>query len=244
MASEAAIARAQCLLRFRRWSPLPLLPLPSPPATTRAASCRRSVRMASSDGSAAALPSATVDVPGAGAPVLVVGAPGLPEADFRNAVESSLFKQWLRNLQSEKGVLTYGRLSLTRVLIQGVDMFGKRVGFLKFKADIVDEETKTKVPGIVFARGPAVAVLILLESNGETYAVLTEQVRVPIGKFLLELPAGMLDDEKGDFVGTAVREVSILASEYACTEICVLMQDSQHCIYPVFARFWSRLHRL
>lgn len=24
-------------------------------------------------------------------------------------------------------------------------MFGKRVGFLKFKADIVDEETKTKV---------------------------------------------------------------------------------------------------
>ncbi|NP_001394093.1 Nudix hydrolase 14, chloroplastic isoform 2 [Zea mays] len=207
MASEAAIARAQCLLRFRRWSPLPLLPLPSPPATTRAASCRRSVRMASSDGSAAALPSATVDVPGAGAPVLVVGAPGLPEADFRNAVESSLFKQWLRNLQSEKGVLTYGRLSLTRVLIQGVDMFGKRVGFLKFKADIVDEETKTKVPGIVFARGPAVAVLILLESNGETYAVLTEQVRVPIGKFLLELPAGMLDDEKGDFVGTAVREV-------------------------------------
>ncbi|PWZ14333.1 Nudix hydrolase 14, chloroplastic [Zea mays] len=63
------------------------------------------------------------------------------------------------------------------------------------------------VPGIVFARGPAVAVLILLESNGETYAVLTEQVRVPIGKFMLELPAGMLDDEKGDFVGTAVHEV-------------------------------------
>ena len=29
--------------------------------------------------------------------------------------------------------------------LQGVDMFGKRVGFLKFKADIIDEETKTKV---------------------------------------------------------------------------------------------------
>jgi hypothetical protein len=35
-----------------------------------------------------------------------------------------------------------------------------------------------QVPGIVFARGPAVAVLILLESEGETYAVLTEQVDV------------------------------------------------------------------
>ncbi|KAJ1257780.1 hypothetical protein BS78_10G022300 [Paspalum vaginatum] len=174
MASAAAGARAQCLLGFRR-RPL-LRPLRFPWPIARAAARRRGVRMASSDASAAAPPSTTIEVPGAAAPVLVVGAPGLPESDFRNAVDSALFKQWLRNLQSEKGVLTYGRLNLTRVLIQGVDMFGKRVGFLKFKADIVDEETKTKV-------------------------------RVPVGKFLLELPAGMLDDEKGDFVGTAVREV-------------------------------------
>ncbi|KAF3964847.1 hypothetical protein CMV_010914 [Castanea mollissima] len=89
----------------------------------------------------------------------------------------------------------------------GVDMFGERVGFLKFKADIVDKETGKKVPGIVFARGPAVAILILLESEGETYTVLTEQVRVPVGRHILELPAGMLDDDKGDFVGTAAREV-------------------------------------
>ncbi|CAN6179601.1 unnamed protein product [Urochloa humidicola] len=205
MATAAATSRARCLLGFRRRAPLPPLPFPSP--STRAATRRRGVRMASSEASASAPPSTTIEVPGAAAPVLVVGAPGLPEADFRNAVDSALFKQWLSNLQSEKGVLTYGRLNLTRILIQGVDMFGKRVGFLKFKADIVDEETKTKVPGIVFARGPAVAVLILLESNGQTYAVLTEQVRVPIGKFVLELPAGMLDDEKGDFIGTAVREV-------------------------------------
>ncbi|KAL6606289.1 hypothetical protein ACP70R_041942 [Stipagrostis hirtigluma subsp. patula] len=200
--ASAASARAQCLLGFRRRAPVPPLPFPIPRSATR----RRGVRMASSEGSSAP-PSTTVEVPGAAGPVLVVAAPGLPEADFRNAVDSALFKQWLRNLQTEKGVLTYGRLNLTRVLIQGVDTFGKRVGFLKFKADIVDEETKTKVPGIVFARGPAVAVLILLESKGETYAVLTEQVRVPVGKFILELPAGMLDDEKGDFVGTAVREV-------------------------------------
>lgn len=86
-------------------------------------------------------------------------------------------------------------------------MFGRRVGFLKFKADVFDKETGTKIPGIVFARGPAVAVLILLESGGKTYVVLTEQVRVPVGKLIMELPAGMLDDDKGDVVGTAVREV-------------------------------------
>lgn len=35
------------------------------------------------------------------------------------------------------------------------------------------------------------------------------KVRVPVGKLMLELPAGMLDDDKGDIVGTAVREVSL-----------------------------------
>ncbi|KAI7731055.1 hypothetical protein M8C21_014422 [Ambrosia artemisiifolia] len=114
---------------------------------------------------------------------------------------------WLKNIQSEKGLLADGSLSLSHVLIQGVDMFGKRVGFLKFKADVIDKETGQKVPGIVFARGPAVAVLILLESEGKTYTVLTEQVRVPVGRPVLELPAGMMDDNVGDIFGTALREV-------------------------------------
>ncbi|KAJ0049135.1 hypothetical protein Pint_15973 [Pistacia integerrima] len=140
-------------------------------------------------------------------PVLVVAAPGLSEAEFRSAVESSLLNQWLKNLQGQTGILASGDMLLKQVLIQGVDMFAKRIGFLKFKADIFDKETGKKVPGIVFARGPAVAVLILLDSEGETYAILTEQVRVPTGRLILELPAGMLDDDKGNFVGTAVREV-------------------------------------
>ncbi|KAI9076672.1 hypothetical protein K1719_041437 [Acacia pycnantha] len=140
-------------------------------------------------------------------PVRIVAAPGISSSEFWSAIDSSLFKQWLHNLQTENGVLAFGNMVLRQVLIQGVDMFGKRIGFLKFKADIVDRETNQKVPGIVFARGPAVTILILLESEGETYAVLTEQVRVPTGRILLELPAGMLDDDKGDFVGIAVREV-------------------------------------
>lgn len=37
--------------------------------------------------------------------------------------------------------------------------------------------------------------------------ILKYKPRVPVGKTILELPAGMLDDDKGDFVGTAVREV-------------------------------------
>ncbi|KAF7046000.1 hypothetical protein CFC21_055060 [Triticum aestivum] len=197
--AAATRAAAHCLLGLRRRSPpLPLLPFPG-------RSSKTAVRMASSD--APQLGAATVEVPGAAGPVRVVAAAGLPEADFRKALDSALFRRWLESLQGERGLLAHGKLSLRQILIQGVDMFGERVGFLKFKADIVDEATKAKIPGIVFARGPAVAVLILLESKGQTYAVLTEQARVPIGKFILELPAGMLDDENGDFVGTAVREV-------------------------------------
>lgn len=81
-------------------------------------------------------------------PVRVVAAPGVSDSDFRNAIDSSLFKQWLKN--SETGMLVNGAMSLAQVLIQ---------------------------------------------------------VRVPVGRLVLELPAGMLDDDKGDFVETAVREV-------------------------------------
>ncbi|WJX94605.1 Nudix hydrolase 14, chloroplastic [Trifolium repens] len=140
-------------------------------------------------------------------PVQILAAPGVSSSDFWSAIDSSLFKQWLHNLQTENGILANGTMTLSQVLIQGVDMFGKRIGFLKFKAEIFDNDTGNKVPGIVFARGPAVAVLILLESEGETYAVLTEQARVPVGRIILELPAGMLEDDKGDIIGTAVREV-------------------------------------
>jgi hypothetical protein len=34
----------------------------------------------------------------------------------------------------------------------------------------------SQLPGIVFARGGAVAILMLLECEGKKYAVLTEQV--------------------------------------------------------------------
>ncbi|KAG5537101.1 hypothetical protein RHGRI_024516 [Rhododendron griersonianum] len=171
-------------------------------------SSRRSLRRTictamSTESSSSQLPH-TITLPSRPAePVHIVAAPGVSSSDFRrvkkpckrvvltppvevedsrvvngetlrNAIESSLFKQWLKN--TETGILANGAMSLAQVLIQGVDMFGKRVGFLKFKADVIDKETGKKV-------------------------------RVPVGRLVLELPAGMLDDDKGDFVGTAVREV-------------------------------------
>lgn len=56
--------------------------------------------------------------------------------------------------------------------MQGVDMFGKRVGFLKFKADIVDEETKTKV----IAWNVAATVLLSCGHLGITIMVWAVQI--------------------------------------------------------------------
>ncbi|CAM8950391.1 unnamed protein product [Rhodiola kirilowii] len=154
-----------------------------------------------------------------------------------NAIDSSLFKNWLANMQSKSGILATGSMLLERVLIQDVDMFAKRIGFLKFKADVCDKESGQQVPGIVFARGAAVAVLVILESGDETFAVLTEQARVPVGKVILELPAGMLDDDKDNLLGTAVREVEeetgIHLSRANMVDLTAFLEPSTGCrVFP------------
>lgn len=55
------------------------------------------------------------------------------------------------------------------------------------------------------------------------------KVRVPVGRLILELPAGMLDDDKGAFVGTAVREVSFSLQLLSIWWMCEFV-----CIFPYF----------
>ena len=73
---------------------------------------------------------------------------------------------------------------LKSLTIQSVDMFGPRVGFIKFKADITDS-SGTNIPSIVFMRGGAVGMMILIacEEDRKQYTVLTVQPRVPVGKY-------------------------------------------------------------
>lgn len=54
------------------------------------------------------------------------------------------------------------------------------------------------------------------------------KVRVPVGRYILELPAGMLDDDKGDFVGTAVREVLLQPSSYVLSLSLSLVSANSH----------------
>lgn len=99
---------------------------------------------------------------------------------------------------------------MPQIHVQGLDMFGERVGFIKFKARaLVDiggsggDDGVIEVPGIVFMRGGAVGVLVILECEGVEYTIMTCQARVPVGDHNLpEIPAGMLDGS-GNFKGVA-----------------------------------------
>lgn len=139
-------------------------------------------------------------------PVLVSGIPLTVEQAILDAgvtadtiIAAKPFKEWLAAMDRD-------RFKIRSIHIQSVDMFGSRVGFLKFKADVVDQNDRF-LPGIVFMRGGAVGILPVLVSNGERYAVLTVQPRFPTGQFaFVEIPAGMLDGS-GNFSGVAAKEL-------------------------------------
>lgn len=118
--------------------------------------------------------------------------------DVAKALASKQFTDWVDGLD--------GSLEVSAVHMQGIDMFGPRVGFLKFRANVAYNGVKG-VPGIVFARGGAVAMLVVLECEGSAYSLLTKQPRVPVGAALFpEIPAGMLDGD-GHFGGVAAKEL-------------------------------------
>lgn len=86
-------------------------------------------------------------------------------------------------------------------------MFGKNVGFTKFKPNVKTVPDNVAIPDIVFMRGGSVAILVLLECEGQEHVILTLQPRVAVGKFQFpELPAGMLDGN-GNFNGKAAEEL-------------------------------------
>jgi ADP-sugar diphosphatase len=108
--------------------------------------------------------------------------------------------------------------------------------------------------GFVFIRGAAVAVLLKL--NGKL--LLTRQYRVPAGKFMLECPAGMVDEDK-NFMGVVAKELqeecgitlthnelrelgSILPSAGGCDEILHLFYAEKQMDEARFQELLSKNH--
>eukprot|EP00026_Physarum_polycephalum_P005396 Phypoly_transcript_05430.p1 GENE.Phypoly_transcript_05430~~Phypoly_transcript_05430.p1 ORF type:complete len:358 (+),score=83.96 Phypoly_transcript_05430:799-1872(+) len=125
---------------------------------------------------------------------------------------------WMKSINTiENPDRSKPELIVDKVHIQHIDMFGPRIGFIKFEVAARKWNEKMKqiafVPGIVFMRGGAVGILcILIEAEtGKEYALITLQPRIPVGSCdFAEIPAGMLDGEpnKQKFAGKAAKEMS------------------------------------
>jgi len=131
---------------------------------------------------------------------------GTQSFELRGAAEdvalvagSGQFKKWLERMDV--------RFRIGAVEVQAVDRrHDGGLLFAKLRAEVTDGEGRG-VPGAVFLRGDAVAVLIVLHAGGRQWCVLTVQPRFPAGEYeSVEIPAGMLDGH-GDIVGAALREV-------------------------------------
>jgi ADP-sugar diphosphatase len=135
---------------------------------------------------------ATVSIHGRPVPITSAAA-GL---DPSLALGFKPFAQWAASLDP--------RFEVASIALQSVDMFGPRVGFLKFVAAATF--AGKPVPGVVFLRGGAVAVLPVLRCGGERWVVCCRQPRLAVGRHYLEIPAGMLDGS-GAFSGVAAKEM-------------------------------------
>ncbi|SPO00195.1 related to nucleoside diphosphate-sugar hydrolase of the MutT (NUDIX) family [Cephalotrichum gorgonifer] len=141
---------------------------------------------------------------------------GLTEEEVTNFKP---FKTWLQTLTRSLALQTADEnhpfhsdpYALHSINVQSHDRFGRRIGFLKLSASVVNSAGE-RLPGAVFLRGPSVAMLVMLvpddvgPDSAERYVVMTVQPRIPSGSLsMVELPAGMVDD--GTFVGAAAKEI-------------------------------------
>ncbi|MBS0655464.1 MAG: NUDIX domain-containing protein [Verrucomicrobia bacterium] len=122
-----------------------------------------------------------------------------PHISIETVLQSKQFQDWTASMDMKK-------FNIRSVHIQSVDMFGPKVGFIKFKADVVDDTGKF-IPGICFMRGGSVGILPVLKCEGRSFAILTLQPRIATGQFdFAEIPAGMLDGSD-NFIGVAAKEL-------------------------------------
>jgi len=112
---------------------------------------------------------------------------------------SRQFAHWLGRMDA--------RFRIGDIVVQAADRrYDGGLLFAKLRAEVTDESGR-RIPGEVFLRGDAVAVLVVLAAEGQRWCVLTVQPRFPSGEFeSVEIPAGMLDD-RGDIASTALREL-------------------------------------
>jgi ADP-sugar diphosphatase len=116
------------------------------------------------------------------------------------------YRDWYETMHGKNGLVGSCHVLMLSHTVSNVVYFGSRPGFVNLSVDAVYPESGTRLPGAVFLRGGSVAVLMLCRIEGTLHVVMVKQARVPVGKFISELPAGMMEDS-GRFSNKAMQEV-------------------------------------
>jgi len=93
------------------------------------------------------------------------------------------------------------------------DEKNENLGFVKCKGMYLGGPAKDKINGpnlagnIAFIRGGSVAVLIIVNIGYQKHILLCEQIRFPVGKKIVEICAGMIDDSTHNVIGTVFKEI-------------------------------------
>jgi ADP-sugar diphosphatase len=105
--------------------------------------------------------------------------------------QSPLLGNWMQSVQAN--------FTVSSVTVHHADIITKKqkphVLFIKLNAQAVDNQGRP-CHGITLLRGDAVAVLVVLECQGQEHLLLVEQPRFAVGcDAFLEIPAGMMDHQ-------------------------------------------------
>jgi len=109
------------------------------------------------------------------------------------------------------------QIAVRSITITDIDWFAakpdpKKLGFVKVSLDAKDKTTGKKIlSNIVFIRGDAVAILIIVKVKSTRgriteHVLLCEQMRLPTGGRRREICAGMMDSE-GNIASVALKEM-------------------------------------
>jgi ADP-sugar diphosphatase len=111
----------------------------------------------------------------------------IDKADWDVLLHCSIYQDWITKVQK--------KFKVSAVHFASVDFFSKRHEPLFIKLNAVATLPDGKpVHGVVFVRGNAVGVLVVLRCEGKSYLLLVDQPRFAIGNdHSLEIPAGILD---------------------------------------------------
>jgi 8-oxo-dGTP pyrophosphatase MutT (NUDIX family) len=122
-------------------------------------------------------------------------------------IQSPKFIEFMNSLDFSIIECKQIRIDAVKWFCRPTDISPTKLGFLYLELDAVDKQTMKPIPGVVFLRGCSVAIYIIVEISGKEYVVLTKQFRAPIGRNVIEIPAGMMDSESC-FAGVAMKEIT------------------------------------